>query len=95
MSETITMTKEELAEVIRVAKSEARQKKTYSDFFRNKETTTAKMFKSLSETARHVETNCSETLVAMRKELNVADTEFITVKQFNEVVAKALLKYYE
>jgi len=81
-------------ELLRIARSNAKKKKEFSIYFRNQNSLTAKKIESLSETARHIESNNEELLILMKKELNINVENFLTVRDFHLVVEKALIKYY-
>ena len=65
--------------------------KDFSDYFRNKDSNDAKVYKNISETAKHVESKHSEILDAMKTQHN---NKLLTVSQFNNAVVSALKVKY-
>jgi len=70
--------------------STAKIVKEFSDYFRNKDSDTHKIYKNLSETAKHIESKHSDILDKMYRD-NAG--KYITVSQFNDIVATALKQY--
>jgi len=64
--------------------------KEFSDYFRNKESDTAKVYKNISETAKHIESKHSDILDAIKTQ---NDNKLITITKFNELVATALKEH--
>ena len=97
MNETKTASKtiEQLQkenDILRAKLSTATIKKEFSDYFRNKDSETAKVYKNISETAKHIESKHSDILDAMKKENS---DNLLTVTTFNDKVATALKRMYD